>query len=86
MIKEGFVLRKLPGMNLVMPTGANVKEFRGALMLNDTAARIFEALQNGSSAEEAASALTEEYDVPAEKALADVQKTVETLREAGVLA
>ena len=38
MIKSGFVLRKMPGMNLVMPTGDNVKRFNGALMLNDTGA------------------------------------------------
>ena len=35
-IKNGFILRKVPGMNLVMPTGKNVKTFNGSLMLNDT--------------------------------------------------
>ena len=85
MIKEGFVLRKMPGMNLVMPTGENVKEFQGALMLNDTGALIFEALNDGKTVEEAAELLTREYDVTMEKALASVQKTVDSLREAGVV-
>ena len=40
-IKEGFILRKVPGMNLVMPTGKNVKDFNGSLMLNDTGAFLF---------------------------------------------
>lgn len=84
MIKEGFVLRKMPGMNLVMPTGENVKQFQGALMLNDTGAFIFEALSAGKTAEEAAQMLTQEYDVSREKALADVQKTVDSLKDAGV--
>lgn len=84
MIKEGFVLRKMPGMNLVMPAGDNVKTFNGALMLNDTGALVFEELKKNSSAEDIAKRLTEEYNVSLEQALADVQKTIDSLKEAGV--
>ena len=83
-IKDGFVLRKLPGMNLVMPTGKNVKTFNGSLVLNDTGAFIFEKLQKGSTPEETAQALTEEYDVALDTASADVKNTVASLIEAGV--
>lgn len=84
--KEDFVLRKVCGLNVVMPTGVNVKDFGGALNLNDTAAMIFEQLQSGKTVEEAAAALVAEYDVTREAALADVQKTIDSLREAGVVA
>ena len=84
MIKEGFVLRKMPGMNLVMPAGENVKTFNGALMLNDTGALVFEELKKNSTAEYIARRLTEEYNVSLEQALADVQKTIGSLKEAGV--
>lgn len=50
-IKDGFILRKVPGMNLVMPTGKNVKTFNGSLMLNDTGAFVFEHLQKGNTPE-----------------------------------
>lgn len=83
-IKDGFILRKVPGMNLVMPTGKNVKSFNGSLILNDTGAFIFEKLQKGASAEETAQALTREYDVTLDTASADVQNTVASLIEAGV--
>ena len=83
-IKNGFILRKVPGMNLVMPTGKNVKEFNGSLMLNDTGAFIFEKLQKGSTPEETAQALTREYDVALDTASADVKNTVASLIEAGV--
>lgn len=83
-IKDGFVLRKVPGMNLVMPTGKNAKDFNGSLMLNDTGAFIFEKLQKGATLEETAEALTQEYDVPLDTAGADVQNTVAALIEAGV--
>ena len=83
-IREGFVLRKLPEMNLVMATGKNVKSFNGALMLNETGALIFECLQKGGTPEDAARELTAEYDVTESQALADVQKTAADLIEAGV--
>ena len=83
-IKDGFILRKVPGMNLVMPTGKNVKNFNGSLMLNDTGAFIFEKLQNGATPDETAQALTEEYDVALDTATTDVQNTITSLIEAGV--
>ena len=83
--KEDFVLRKVCGLNVVLPAGLEVKDFGGALNLNDTAALIFEQLQAGKTPEDAAAALVAEYDVTPEKALADVQKTIDLLREAGVV-
>ena len=85
-LNKDFVLRKVCGLNVVLPTGVNVKDFGGALNLNDTAALIFEQLQAGKSVEEAADALMEAYDVTRETALADVLETIESLREAGVVA
>ncbi len=85
-LKEDFVLRKVCGVNVVLPSGLKVKDFGGALILNDTAALIFEQLQAGKTIEEAAAALVAAYDVTPEKALADVQKTIDLLREAGVVA
>jgi len=83
-IRDGFILRKLPGMNLVMPTGKNVKTFNGSLVLNDTGAFIFENLQKGNDPEQTAEALTREYDVSFNTASTDVQNTVKSLIEAGV--
>ena len=57
-INKDFVLRKVCGVNVVLPAGLKVKDFGGALNLNDTAALIF---------------------------LASVQKTIDSLREAGVV-
>ena len=85
-LKKDFVLRKVCGLNVVLPTGANVKDFGGALNLNDTGALIYEQLQAGKTVEETVSALVAAYDVTLETALADVQETIESLREAGVVA
>ena len=85
-LNKDFVLRKVCGVNVVLPAGLKVKDFGGALNLNDSAALIFEQLQAGKTAEEAAAALASENDVTPEKALDDVQKTIDLLREAGVMA
>lgn len=84
-LNKNFVLRKVCGLNVVLPTGANVKDFGGALNLNDTGALIYEQLQAGKTVEETVSALVAAYDVRPETALADVQETIESLREAGVV-
>lgn len=83
---KDFVLRKVCGLNVVLPTGPKVKDFGGALNLNDSAAFIFEQLQSGKTVEEVAAALVAAYDVTPEKALASVQETIDSLREAGVMA
>ena len=85
-MNKDFVLRRVCGLNVVLPTGTNVKDFGGALNLNDTAALIYEQLEAGKTVEEAADALMEAYDVTRETALADVQETIGSLREAGVVA
>lgn len=85
-LKKDFVLRKVCGLNVVLPAGLQVKDFGGALNLNDSAALIYEQLQAGKTVEETAAALVAAYDVTLETALADVQETINSLREAGVVA
>lgn len=84
MIKADFILRKMPGMNLVIPTGSAIKSFNGALVLNDTGAFIFELLKQGLNEEEVACKLTEKYKVEDEEARQDIRSTIDSLKEAGV--
>ena len=64
-LNKDFVLREVCGLNVVLPTGANVKDL---------------------TVEETVAALVAAYDVSPETALADVQETINSLREAGVVA
>lgn len=83
-IKDGFVLRRIPEMNLVMPTGENINTYKGALLLNDTAALIYEGLAEGLDKQSIAERMTREYNVTAEKALEDIDMTFALLAEGGV--
>lgn len=53
--------------------------------LNATAALVWEACQQGRSAEEIAAELCRQYEVSAEQARADVEKTLETFAAAGLI-
>lgn len=85
-IKEGFVLREVGGMYIVMPTGKNVGNFKGAVMLNESSAILFRHLQNGVvDMEGLVKALTEVYNVDGSVAQSDIERTLDSFGEAGIL-
>ena len=84
-IREGFVLRKMPGMNIVMPAGAAAKEFRKTVVLNDTAAFIFELFQKGESPASASETVMKTYGIDHNTAAHAVEATASDLKEAGLL-
>ena len=83
-IREGFILRRIPGMNIVMPTGENIRYFRNAVTLNDTAALIFEKLQQGESAGHIAQVLASKYGIDPGEATEDVEKGIGDFLELGL--
>lgn len=84
-IKKDFLLREVPGMNVVMPTGENVRTFNGALMLNDSGVVLYKALEKDADRTSLIAALTAKYDVDEATAAADVDETLASFREAGIL-
>lgn len=85
MIKEGFILRRIMGYNIVIDIGTQTKERNGMVMLNDTGAFIFEGLQVGKSIDQVTESLMAEYDVAQDTANADVEKAIADFREAGII-
>ena len=83
-IKDGFVKREIMGETVIVPTGEAGKSVRGVIKLNDTARIIWDTLESGKTIEDAADALVKAYDVDRERALQDVQKIVESMKEADV--
>jgi len=84
-IKQDFLLREVPGMNVVMPTGENIRSFGGALMLNGCGVVLYKALEKGADRAQLIAALLEKYDVDEATAGADVDATLEDFRQAGIL-
>ena len=84
-IKENFNLRKIAGTWAVLPTGASTLDFTGILTLNESGCMLWHLLENGCTREDMAKALTEEYDVSLEEALADIDAFIEKLEKANCI-
>ena len=78
-IKDGFKLRQVCGENVIMAEGLSTVDFGKLVSLNGTAAFLWkEATNQGEfSPESLSEALCNEYEVDAQKALADTQAMVE---------
>ena len=86
--KEGFVLRTVCGEKVIVGEGLGAIDFGKLVSLNGTAAWIWEkAGELGEfEAETLASALCEEYEVEADRALADVKALLAQWLELGIIA
>lgn len=79
-LKEGFVMRKVAGETVVLPTGDKLK-LNMMITLNGTAAFLWERLVEGTDEETLVKALLDVYDVDEERARQSVMKFVEKLRK-----
>jgi len=84
-LKKGFVTYQSDGEQLMVAAGPAAKLFHGMVKSNSTAAFIIDKLKRKTTPEEIAKALTEEYDVTMDIALADVNKIIDKLRSIGAL-
>ena len=84
-IKENFVLRQIAGTWVVISLAEATVDFNGLLTLNESGLMLWKLIEKGITREQLASALTEEYEVSYETALADVDEYLEKLDKAGCL-
>lgn len=77
-IKEGFLLRKVAGQTVVLPTGGDL-DLNMMITLNDTGAFLWEKLQNDCDEAGLVAALLKEYDVDEETARSCVADFVKKL-------
>jgi hypothetical protein len=84
-IKENFVLRQVAGNWVVLSVADATVDFNGMLNLNESGLMLWKLLQKGSTREALATALTDEYEVSYEQALADVDEYLEKLNGAGCI-
>jgi hypothetical protein len=85
-IKEGFLLRRIADVHVVVPVGEAYVDFNGVITLNETAAFLFSQLQGDMTRETLLDRLLTEYDVDRETALADIDAFFLQLGEANLLA
>lgn len=84
-VKENFMLRKVADSYVVVPVGRQTLDFNGIINLNETGAFLFELLQKGASRDELVENLLAEYEVERDRAQADVDKFIQSVKDADVL-
>ena len=84
-IADGFLLRKIMGRWMVVPTGSQSVATGGMFSINESSALLWNALKDGSDEASLAELLCGTYDVDRETAVADVARFLKRLEELGAL-
>ena len=84
-IKPGFTLRNVVDEFMVMPTGENIKNFGGTVILNEVSAFIFRQLEQPISREDLLVQLLAEFDVDEATAAADLDALLAQFRQLGLM-
>lgn len=85
-IKDGFVLKNVADVTVVVPAGEAVIDFNGMITLNETGAFLWNRLTDDMTEEELVKAVLSEYDVDEATAAAGVEKFIKRLSAEGLLA
>ena len=84
-LKEGFILRKIAGENVVIPSGDDL-DLNMMITLNDTGAFLWERIDKGADEDGLVKAILNEYDTDEKTAENAVKNFVKKLREHEFLA
>lgn len=84
-LKNGFIIRKIGGQIMAVPTGKMTSEIHGMISLSESGELLWNSLEKGADIETLADILCEAYEVERETALADAGKFVSMLRVQGAL-
>lgn len=86
-VKKGFELRDVCGEKVIIAQGIENLDFSRLISLNESAAYLWESIQNKEQFEEAdlVALLQKEYDVTAEQAAKDVSALMATWTTQGLL-
>lgn len=82
-IKKGFVVRAVGSEHVVVPVGEMSKNFHGMINLNETGAFLWRFFSEEHTAEEAISALCNEYEADKAQVELDVNRFIEILTNNG---
>ena len=84
-IKSNFVLRNVADTWVVLSMGDSAVDFDGMLTLNESGVVLWKTMENGCDKNALVKALTDEYDVSEEIALADVEIFIDKLSSVGCI-
>lgn len=84
-LKDGFVVRKIGGQIVAVPVGRQTSEIHGMIALTESAELLWNALKDGAEEADLVKLITDTYEVDESRALEDVKKFLDGLKEQGAL-
>lgn len=84
-IKDGFLLRQVAGVNMVIPIGQASVNFNAMITLNDSGTFLWNCLEDDLSADELIKKMLDEYEVDSATAKSDVYEFIDRLKQADIL-
>ena len=84
-LRGEFVVRQVMDCVAAIPVGATALQLNGMILLNDVSRVIWERLAEGATLEQIVMAITDDFEVSNEEAIADVKAFLEKLRQAQLL-
>lgn len=84
-IDKQFILRKIAGDYVIIPTGKTALEFNGMITVNEQGAFLWQQLFGETTEEQLVDALLNEYDVDRQTAQEDVSEFLQVLRHYDIL-
>ena len=84
-IDKPFILRKIAGDYVILPTGTATLSFNGMITVNEQGAFLWEALQKETTRDQLIEAMLAEYEVNPDTAGADVDEFLQILQRTGIL-
>ena len=84
-IDERFILRKIAGEYMVVPTGEKAGNCNGLILLNASGAFLWSCLQEERSIEELVSQMQEEYEAAETVLRKDLERFLGKMQEIGCL-
>lgn len=77
--RECFIHRKIAGDDFLIPTGQQVFNSNGIIMMNDTASFLWNEIQTEKTVDELCNALAEAYEIECENISSDVQEFIDSM-------
>ncbi len=84
-IREGFMLREIADIWVVVPLGQRVVEFNGIMTLSETGAFIWRLLEGGAEVDNIIDSIMHEYEIDRATAKEDIEEFIGHISEKGLI-
>lgn len=84
-IKEGFVLKEIAGVNVVVPIASQMVSFKAIISLNESGAFLWKQLETEKDEAELLKAFLSEYDIDEQTAKTDIAEFLENMKKADLI-